>query len=555
MNYFTTRKQFLIASFELDSKEQEKLDRFLHILDESGVSELIRKETVNTSKGGRPPYRDYDLFATILYGFAFKNRSLRDLESACKYDLRYISLMQQQRPSHTVFCNFINEIIVPNSEEIFYRITKTIIKEFNIDISEIFIDGSKFEADANKYKFVWKPTKYHEKLCDKIRTLLKSMNMSRNIPEEGIFESKLIARKITELSSKIKNSDETINQIALTKNYEELYQYLCKALEYEEKERICGPNRNSYYKTDHDATAMCLKSDYYAGLGSNMHAAYNTQLAVSKGIIVSFHVSQSRTDYEDFIPIIESLYKYYGKYPKLVCADSGYGSLKNYEYLDQKRIENYVKYRSWQGNVSGQNPDKYHLNEDNTITCLNGSKGVIVDIPNRHPTKTNSIFYKVTACANCGFASYCKRHLKTKEEDYRIFEVDQKLIYYKQEAEKNLLSVKGIEMRVNRSSQVEGAYGVIKQDMEYTRLKRTTMEKVKTEIMLICLGYNIKKLFRYFEGKAKFNYWIVPDNIMPESFKKPSAKRLSKKAQKKATKGLNEQSKSQYKHRNNDPPA
>ena len=196
MKYFTTRKQFLLPSFELNIKEQEKLDKFLLILDKSGVAELIRKGEKNFSKGGRPPYRECDIFATILYGFAFKSRKVRDLESACKFDLRYIYLMQQQ-PSHMAFCSFINDKIVPNTNEIFYRITKTIIEEFGIDISEVFIDGSKFEADANRYKFVWKPTRYHEKPCDNIRNLLKSVNISRSIPEKGIFDSKLIAIKIT----------------------------------------------------------------------------------------------------------------------------------------------------------------------------------------------------------------------------------------------------------------------------------------------------------------------------------------------------------------------
>lgn len=180
----------MLYSFELNIKEQEKLDKFLLILEKSNVSELIRKGDEYYPKGGRPPYGECDIFATILYGFAFKNRTLRDLESACKFDLRYISLMQQQQPSHTVFCNFINETIVPSVDEIFYRVNKAIIDELKINTSEVFIDGSKFEADANKYKFVWKPTKYHENLCDKVRVLLKSMDMSRSIPEKRIFDSK-----------------------------------------------------------------------------------------------------------------------------------------------------------------------------------------------------------------------------------------------------------------------------------------------------------------------------------------------------------------------------
>ena len=138
--------------------------------------------------------------------------------------------------------------------------------------------------------------------------------------------------------------------------------------------------------------------------------------------------------------------------------------------------------------------------------------------------------------------------MKNKDEDFKIFEVVIKLQKYIQQAEENLLSVEGIEMRVNRSSQVEGAFGVIKQDFQYERFRRRSLNKVSCEFMLVCLGYNIRKLFRYYSGEAKFNYWVAPDGLKPETFKKPSAKRLSKKASKVKNKSINEEAKSSYKY-------
>ena len=541
---FTTRETFLVPSFDLDLKEREKLDKFLNILDKSGVSKFFQiKDIHELEKGGRPHYSYYDLFSTILYGFAFNSPTLRQLETSCKYDLRYFYLMEQDRPSHIRFGEFINTVIVPNRKEIFHLITSQIIKECGLNIDDVFIDGSKFEADANKYKFVWKPTKHHEKLSDKIRIILNDTGLSRGIPEKGIIDSKLIALKVSELSKQITNN------ISLKDKYELLCSYLTKSLEYEEKERICGPNRNSYYKTDRDATAMCLKEDYYSGLGSSMHAAYNSQLLVSKGIICSYYISQSRNDLKDFIPLLDLFKKEYGLYPARVCADSGYGSLDNYEYLYKHNIGNYVKYYSFQGNVSGRNPDPYYLNEDGTITCLNGNVGNIIELDGRHPKKADGVFYKIVGCQSCGFKDYCKKYMKDKDEDFKIFEVSQRLTYFKQEAFNNLLSPKGIEMRVNRSSQVEGAFGVLKEDMNYTRLRRISLEKVETEFMLTFLGYNIRKLFRHFEGKAKFNYWVAPSDLKPEVKKKPSAKRLSNKANKKKKKSKNEQVKSSYKYK------
>ena len=103
-------------------------------------------------------------------------------------------------------------------------------------------------------------------------------------------------------------------------------------------------------------------------------------------------------------------------------------------------------------------------------------------------------------------------------------------------------------MRVNRSSQVEGAFGVIKQDFQYERFRRRSLPKVSLEFMLVCLGYNIRKLFKYYDGNAKFDYWKVPKNITPEKFKKPSAKRLSKKASKIKQKSVNQEAKDNYKY-------
>ena len=333
MTNFTTRETFLVPSFNLDVKEEEILYQFLVLLEKSGVSKFFPNKNEYARKG-RLHYSYYDMFATILYGFAFGSPTLRDLEENCKYDLRFFYLMQQKRPKHTSFGDYINDVIVPNRKEIFKLVTNQIIKECNLTIDDVFVDGSKFEADANKYKFVWKPTKHHEKLSDKIRILLNDVGISRSIPLNGIIDSKLIAIKVSELSKLLEED------ISLKKKYNLLCEYLTKSLEYEEKERICGPNRNSYYKTDHDATAMCLKEDYYSGLGSNMHAAYNTQLSVSKGIICSYYVSQSRNDIKDFIPILKAFYDNYGYYPKRVCADSGYGSIDNYEFLNDNNIEN-----------------------------------------------------------------------------------------------------------------------------------------------------------------------------------------------------------------------
>ena len=104
-------------------------------------------------------------------------------------------------------------------------------------MKKTYIDGSKFEANANKYKFVWKPTTFHEKLSDKIRLLLDEYKISRGVKKEGIIESKLIAEKLQELSNLFLNTDLTLKENKkYKKSLNTLTEYLAKSLEYEEKE-------------------------------------------------------------------------------------------------------------------------------------------------------------------------------------------------------------------------------------------------------------------------------------------------------------------------------
>ena len=119
--------------------------------------------------------------------------------------------------------------------------------------------------------------------------------------------------------------------------------------------------------------------------------------------------------------------------------------------------------------------------------------------------------------------------MKKQDEDFKIFEVNKKFEKLKAENEKNLLSVEGIEIRVNRSILVEGAFGDIKQNNSYTRARRRGLESVTCELMLVYLGINIKKLFSFYDSNKTPSLWTAPKNTEPESFAKLSSKRLSKK--------------------------
>ena len=528
MPYFTIEKQYLFIPFELKVKQKELLNCFLSMLEKSGVGDLIQKYVNNdTEVGGRPNCNYYRLFAAIVYVFAFDRFTLRELEDAFQYDLRYIYLMDSIQVDFTTICKFINKVIVPNEEKIFSLIMKQLATDVGLILSEsdAFIDGTKYQANANKYKFVWKPTKRHRKLSIKINDAIEKYGLLPNPKHEEFISVDTAINALINL--KYKRNDLSL------KEYRDLEKFLTAASikinDYEEMYKIIGDNRKSFYKTDKDATAMVLKEDYYSKSSYEFHAAYNVQQLVIRGFIFAYYVSQSRTDIDDFIPINEQFYRLYQCFPLNECADAGYGSLDNYSYLDEHHIGNYVKHQSWEGNKSASNPDCYRLLNNDKIVCLNGLIGEEVILENRHHRKKESVFYKVEGCLHCDWMPFCKRYMKRWDEDFKIFEIVKKLERYKYQSQDNLCSPKGIELRVNRSIQVEGDFGIIKQNHGYARVRRRGIDKVTTEIMLTALGLNIAKLIRFYETGKLSKYWDAPNDLEPEQFKKPSWKRLAKK--------------------------
>ena len=75
------------------------------------------------------------------------------------------------------------------------------------------------------------------------------------------------------------------------------------------------------------------------------------------------------------------------------------------------------------------------------------------------------------------------------------------------------------------------------------------LNNTTAEYMLTFLGYNIRKLFRYYSGNLKADYWKAPDDLKPETFKKPSAVKLSKKASERNKKSVNQKAKSGYRYK------
>lgn len=532
MTYFTARDQFLLVPLDTNDEEFRKLVFLLEILEDSGVGKIIEKAGYKSSDKGRQSHDVYNLFATIVFCFAMRSGSLREIEELCRYDVRAMYLMNWKVPSYKTVSEFISDVVVPNAERIFACVNKELFRRIGLDTSDQYIDGTKIEANANKYKFVWKPRKRHEKLDQKVRIFMEKVGFPVRrgkgfVKSEVLFKATQGYREATGIGGRVIAGGKGKRLSAEERLVREGDRLLQKLLEYEEQEAICGPGRNSYFKTDHDATAMALKEDYYSGHGSNMHAAYNIQFLVAGGFVTMYGVFQDRADYYTFIPMLKRYRQHYRRYPTNICADSGYGVLANYEYVSKHGIGNYIKPLSWNGESSGKRPQMFFPSDDGDILCRNGIVAEKMERNgNTHQRQKGAKLYIFRGCADCGYAWKCKQQKKDKTEDFRTIELSYSLEVFKETARRNLLSRKGIEIRVNRSIQSEGTYGQLKNNMNYIRIRRRGIAKVGAEIMLMSLGMNIRKMFHWFgsSDKVKAKFWLVSDDTKDEEFPVPKQK-------------------------------
>lgn len=465
---------------------------------------------------GRRGYNSVDMLKTVIFGFMDEGYcSLRKLEENCKVNIRYMHLMDGATPSYRTFGNFINNEIADSIEEILVAINKELIQKDNIDLNHLYIDGSKFEANANKYSWVWKKSteKNRYKLFEKITTLFDEINLHLQFTDYKITTNvEYHPDKLDEILIRLK-SIFNINEASFVKGrghrksleqkyYELLKQYTAKLKEYVEKIEICGPNRNSYSKTDHSATFMHMKKDHMGN--DQLLPAYNVQIGVADEYIAVIDVNQYRSDMDCFIPLMEKFKSIYGFYPQYPVADAGYGSFNNYIFCEENKIEKYMKFPMYKKETKDskyrENPYRaanFKLDENNNLICPNGKKFIFKyrkNVRGNNYGRQEEI-YECEDCKGCPYAEKCK-----KTPNNRTIRINEELTQYHEEVINNLESTQGALLRMNRSIQAEGTFGIIKYDRWYKRIVRRGLPSVNLELSLIAIGHN---LYKYYNKKYR----------------------------------------------------
>ena len=235
--------------------------------------------------------------------------SSRDIETACRRDINFMFLLEgAPAPDHATLARFISLHLADCSKDVLAEVTSILYQLGEISGKTVFIDGTKIEANANRYTFVWKKavSRNQEKLFLKITELVaecEAMYGIKTVYQGRVslhtlkrLRKKLYAVKQEEGITFVKGSGKRKTQ--LQRSVETLEAYIEKLKEYTKKLHICG-DRNSYSKTDPDATFMRLKED--AMLNGQLKPAYNLQHAVDAQYVTWADISARPTDVTSFL--------------------------------------------------------------------------------------------------------------------------------------------------------------------------------------------------------------------------------------------------------------
>ena len=564
--FFELGQQKINFNFlELRLPDDDPVYTLKKVMEEMDFTGLLAQYS-NKGRNGFNPIMKY---AVLTYAAMRGVKSVDRIVELCQRDLAFIWLTQGEKPQRDAFYDFINNKLTGEIlDDLNYQFLRRLKKEGLITLEALYIDGTKIEANANRYTFVWRGTlnynlanlldtidslytRYNELLndkcygqkydlgnvqmfviegMDKVREVIeknrsRKLTKSKKIPNNTIIEidncsplELLKLQKNLVMISEGENipivSGKGQKKSEIQRLYEDLEECGKRLMRYKENFEIMGKDRNSYSKTDLEATFMRMKEDHM--LNGQLKPAYNVQIAVENYFIIHGYISNDRTDYNTLIPVVEKHFEAFGEILKEVTADSGYCSEKNLLFLKKHKIDSYIKLqehekkktRAYKEDISKYYNMSCQIFEDERYyVCHDGRELRHIRTETKVQDGYTQTFevYGCEDCSGCEHKSRCLyRYDPEKDADKnKIMKVNEQWEALKEESHANIESEKGILNRMIRSIQTEGHFGDIKENENFRRFNHRSQEKVYKEFMLYVIGRNINKYHRFLHEKIK----------------------------------------------------
>lgn len=476
--------------------------------------------------GGRSSFHPKMMLKIILFAYSQKVYSCRGIEKLIKESIPAMWLAAMQQPDFRTINEFRGERMQDLMDELFEAMILKLIEEKYISMENYFLDGTKIEADANRYSFVWKKatSNFEAKLNVKIQETLQHIHeltelesstkqTAKELDEENIEQT--LEEVAEKLESKVETLTEEIEKEPVTAVRKEMRRkrsqlkktlkliredFLPRLAKYKHQNETFG-DRNSYSKTDKDATFMRMKEDHMRN--GQLKPGYNVQMGTENQFILFYTIHQRPTDTRCFIPHLEKLSSSSLPIPKTIIADAGYGSEENYMYAigDEKEPRfdflipygSYIKEQTRKYKKDIKNAKNWiYLEDDDCFICPNGRKVLFKKYQNK---KNRSGYvqsfkiYECEDCANCPLKAQCTRAKGNRQVHWNtIFEE------MKAKAKTALECDEKATIYAQRKVEVESVFGHIKGNRSFRKFSLRGLDKVHVEFGIVALAHNILKV-------------------------------------------------------------
>ena len=454
-------------------------------------------------EGGRPSYHPKMLLSALLFAYSQGIFSGRKIEKMMIENLAMQYLTGQLLVSYRTINRFrvaagMEDLI----RDLFIELSLRLKMEELVSLDCLYIDGTKIEANANKYSFVWK--KATEKWAAKLQTNLRTYFQEEIAPlvEQAIVlddQEPISSEKLTDFAHLLEEEwarlDQTIEEAPVKGKDERKTKrrklkkvlrklrddFSVRAEKYERYQEIFK-GRNSFSKTDTDATFMRMKEDHMRN--GQLKPGYNLQIATENQFVLHYDVFPNPTDTKTLLPFLDT----YPHELKTVIADAGYGSEENLLSLDEKEIDHLIKYAMFdkeqkkKQKQSAKNLENWHY--DDKEDSYTHPEGWTYHFSHTKIRKTET-----------GFEQEIKVYYADDSElaPQKGLYVNERYQKLKMKERQALLSPEGKQLFAQRKVDVEPVFGQIKACLAYKRCNLRGKRQVKIDMGLVLMANNLLK--------------------------------------------------------------
>lgn len=448
---------------------------------------------------GRPSYHPKLLLAALLFAYSQGIFSGRKIEKMMIENIAMQYLTGQLVVSYRTINRFRVAVGMEDLiRDLFIDLNLRLKMEELVTLDCLFIDGTKIEANANKYSFVWKKAtnKFSDKLQKQIQVYFQeeitplihqaiTLDEEAPITSEQLIEfTQVLEEELAKLSQDIeetpvKGRDERKAQRRkLKKVLRKVKDDFSVRAEKYERYQDTFEGRNSFSKTDTDATFIRMKEDHMKN--GQLKAGYNLQIATENQFVLHYDVFSNPTDTKTLLPLLET----YPHDVKTVVADAGYGSEENLLRLDENEVNHLIKYAMFdkEQKKRARNLANWHYDDkEDSYT---------------HPDGWRYRFHHV-------------KHQKTQtdfQQEIKVYYADepefapQKGLYINERYQhlkarecQALLSPEGRQIFAQRKIDVEPVFGQIKACLGYKRCNLRGTRQVTIDMGLVLMANNLLK--------------------------------------------------------------